>query len=214
MHEVITGARQDRSRVRTSSVAGAIQSLNFVRKAQVEPLVAILDTPLIAGYLAGAAIPRPRREALPLLLALLVQWERWICSGAPEHEIHFIGSILLMAWAGHHADAQSTCPSSLLPDRHVLRGECWRTKVSRSGSHLVLLPWFFLDDLHGVGATCQCASLVALPDGGLWRPELWSSTCLTHGLRYASNGGCNPHALQHGNDVSPSPPGRRCKTLE
>ena len=95
LHEVMTGAQQDRSRVRTSSVAAAVQSLKFVsRKALVEPLITILDTPLIAGYLAGAAVPRPRREALTLPLAVLVQWERWICSGsAPEHEILFIGSI-------------------------------------------------------------------------------------------------------------------------
>ena len=61
----------------------------------------------------------PRREALPVLLAALVQWERWICSGsAPEHEVLFIGGILLMAWAGlRFADAQCTCPASLLPDR-------------------------------------------------------------------------------------------------
>ena len=39
-----------------------------------------------------------------------------------------------MAWAGlRFADTQRTCPSSLLPDPHVPRRECWRTKVSRSG---------------------------------------------------------------------------------
>ena len=54
---------EDRSRVRTSSVAAAIQSLQIVsRKSQVEQLLAILDTPLIEGYLASSAIPRPRRE--------------------------------------------------------------------------------------------------------------------------------------------------------
>ena len=96
LHEVTTGAWQDRSRVRTSSVAGAIQSVKFVsRKAQSQPLLAILDAPMIARYLAAAAIPQPRREALPLPFAVLVQWERWICSeSAPEHEIPFIGSIL------------------------------------------------------------------------------------------------------------------------
>ena len=142
LHEVMTGAQQDRSRVRTSSVAAAIQSLKFVsRKAQVDPLITILDTPLIAEYLAGAASPRLRREALPLPLAVLVQWERWICSGsAPEHENFFIGSILLMAWAGlHFADAQRTCSFSLLPDRH----ECWRTKVSRSGQPFGALAFGF-----------------------------------------------------------------------
>ena len=130
LHEVVSGARQDRSRVRTGRV---IQGLKFVgRKAQFGPLLAVPDTPSI---LAGAAAPRPRREALPVPLAALAQWERWICSGsAPEHEVLIIGRLLLMVWAGlRFADAQRTCPASLLPDRHVLRSECWRTKVSRSG---------------------------------------------------------------------------------
>ena len=59
--------------------------------------------------------------------------------------------ILFMAWAGlGFADAQRTCSPSLLPDRHVLRGECWRIKA-------IWCPcfWFFLDDLQaGVGAMC------------------------------------------------------------
>ena len=107
--------------------------LKFVgRKAQFGPLLAVPDTPSI---LAGAAAPRPRRGALPVHLAALAQWERWICSGsAPEHEVLIIGRLLLMAWAGFRfADAQRTCPASLLPDRHVLRSECWLTKVSGSG---------------------------------------------------------------------------------
>ena len=139
-HGPLPARSHDRSPARpltfvNTLVAAAIQSLKFVsRKAQVQRLIAILDTPVIAGYLAGGAITRPRREALPLPLAVLVQWERWICSGsAPEREILFIGSILLMAWAGlRFADAQRTCPISLIPDRHVLRRECWRTKISRS----------------------------------------------------------------------------------
>ena len=56
----------------------------------------------------------------------------------------FIGSILLMAWAGlRFADAQRTSPSSLLPDRHVQRRECWRTKVSRSGQPFGALAFGF-----------------------------------------------------------------------
>ena len=125
LHEVVSGAWQDRSRVRTGSVAGVIQSWTFVgREAQSGSLLAVLDTPLTAGYLGGVTAPRPRREALPVPSAALVQWERWICSGsAPEHEVLFIGGILLLPWAGlRFADAQRTYPASL-PDRHVLRGE-------------------------------------------------------------------------------------------
>ena len=50
LHEVMTGAQQDGSRVRTSSVAAAIQSLKFVsREAQIEPLLEILERPLGPG---------------------------------------------------------------------------------------------------------------------------------------------------------------------
>ena len=162
-----TGARQDRSRVRTSSVAGAIQSLKFVRKAQVEPLLAILDTPLIAGYLAGAAIPRPRREALPLPLAVLVQWERWICSGsAPEHEILLIGSTLLMGMgrlprrrAAHMSlvASRQTCPS-----RRVLANQS--LQIWQPFGALAFV--FFWSTSKGLGPrVLQCASQLALPDG-------------------------------------------------
>ena len=135
-HEVMTGAQQDRSRVRASSVAAAIQSLKFVSgKAQVEPL----------KYASDRRIPRRCCNPAPLPWAVLVQCERWICGGStPEHEILFIGSILLVAWAGlRFADAQRSCSSSLLPDRHVLRGECGRTKVSRSGQPFGALTFGF-----------------------------------------------------------------------
>ena len=56
VHEVVSGARQDRSRAKTSSASGVIQSLKFVgRKAQVDSLMTLLVT----GYLMGAAVPRP-----------------------------------------------------------------------------------------------------------------------------------------------------------
>ena len=44
------GARQDRSRVKTSSVSGVIQSLKFVRrKAQVDSLITVLNSSLVTG---------------------------------------------------------------------------------------------------------------------------------------------------------------------
>ena len=50
LHEVVSGARQDRSRVKTSSVSGVIQSLKFVRrKAQVDSLITVLNSPWSPG---------------------------------------------------------------------------------------------------------------------------------------------------------------------
>ena len=165
----------------------------------------------IAGYLAGAPIPRPRREALPLPLAVLAQWERWICSGsAPEHEILFIGSILLTVWAGlRFADAQPTCPSSLLPDRHVLRGECWRTKENWPAMWCPCLWFFWTTSMLGLEPfVLQCASQLALLDGGSGGQNLVIDYLVPTRdlLRKASSGGCNPNALQLSNDVSLASP--------
>ena len=112
-------------------------------------------------------------------LATLVQWERWICSGsAPEHEVLFIGGILLMAWAGlRFADAQRTCPASLLPDRRVLRSECWRTKVSRSG---IRRPWC---------TSAHCA--VGTPEKGGSGPGHRLPRLPRSPQREAPGGGCN-----------------------
>ena len=151
----MTGAWQDRSRVRTISVAAAIWSLKFVsRKAQVELLLAILDTPLIARYLAGAALPRPRREALPLPS----QWERWICSGsAPEPEILFIGSI--RSWRGQASASQTRSaqvPLHCIQTDMLYGKSAGEPKSPDLASDLVLLPLVFLDDLQaGVGTTCS-----------------------------------------------------------
>ena len=177
LHEEMTGAWQDRSRVRTISVAAAIWSLKFVsRKAKVEPLLAILDTPLIARYIAGAALPRPRREALPLPFEVLVQWERWICSGsAPEPEILFIGSI--RSWRGQASASQTRSaqvPLHCIQTDMLYGKSAGEPKSPDLASHLVLLPLVFLDDLQaGVGATrvLQCASQLALPDGVAWGPN-------------------------------------------
>ena len=215
VNEVASEARQDRSRAETSSVSGVIQSLNFVgRKAQVDSLMTVLNSPLVTGYLMGAAVPRPRREALPLPLAALVQWERWICSGsAPDHEILLLGCILLMAWAGlRFADAQRTClSSSLLPDRYVLRRACWRTKVSRSGQPFVALAFGFSGR-----PPCWVWGHVYFDAIRSWHSRMVSTGgqnlvtyyLLPHLVYHdkRSNSSSNPHELQHSNDVSPASP--------
>ena len=168
----MTGAQQDRSRVRATLVAAAIQSLKFVsREAQVEPLLAILDTLLIARYISGAAITGPGREALPMPLAVLVEWERWICSGsAPEHEV-----VAFCLWHGQASASQTR-------SAHVPL-HCFYTDMSYGESagepkspdlarHLVLLPLVFLDDFKaGVGATCTSRRFA------IGTPRWWTSGC-------------------------------------
>ena len=173
----MTGAQQDRSRVRAISVAAPIWSLKFVsRKAQVEPLLAILDTPLIARYLAGAApaIPGAGREALPLPFEVLVQWERWICSGsAPEPEILFIGGI--RSWRGQ---ASALLTRSALALFIASRQTCPTERVLANQS-LQIWPAIW----------CSC----------LW--FLWAPSKLGLGTRAFQ---CPSRLAQHSNDVSPA----------
>ena len=200
LHAVVTGARQDRSRVRTSTLSGAIQSVTFVsRKAQVEPLLAILDTPLIGRYLAGDAAPRPRREALPLPLAALVQWERWICSeSAPEHEILFNWQ---PAALGMGRPPLRRC---VVASRQTCQeGECWRTKVCRSGQPFGALANGSSGRRPSWGWGHVYVNSLRLPDGGLRRPEPGRRlSCPTNGLlRQASGDGRHTLALQHSTNV-------------
>ena len=155
LHEVVTGARQDRSRARTSTISGAIQSVTFVsRKAQVEPLLAILDTPLVARHLAGAAASWPRREAFP-------------CSALPgEVDLQRIGArtrnpfqlVAFCSWCEQASASQTRSarvPRPLLPDRHVLKENAGEPRCPDLVSHLVPLPMVLLDDVQaGVGAMC------------------------------------------------------------
>ena len=66
--------------------------------------------------------------------------------------------------------------------------------------------WFFLTtSMLGLGpCVLRCASQLALPSGGGQKPG-HRLPCPTHTqslLRKWPSGGCNPHALQHSNDVS------------
>ena len=177
VNEVVSGARQDRSREETSSVSGVIQSLKFVgRKAQVDSLMTVLNPPLVTGYLMGAAVPRPRREALPLPLAALVQLERWICSGsAPDHQIsstwlhpaHGLGRPPLRRRTAHMslvvASRQIRPTESVLADQSLqIRPAVWSTCI-----------WFFrTSSMLGLGqCVLRCDSQLALPYGEHRRTE-------------------------------------------
>ena len=166
------GARQDRSRVKTSSVSGVIQKLE-VCQTQGASRLAHNRPKFPPGHQVphGCGTPSTAMRSIATALRTApVQWKRWICSrSAPEHEIHLLGCILLMVWAGlRFADAQRTCPSSLLRDRHVLREEHWRTKVSGSGQSFGALAFVFFrtSSMLGLGpCVFRCASQLALPYG-------------------------------------------------
>ena len=214
LHEVMTGAWQDRScshlEFKSSSAV----------KHRLSHCLQSLDTPLIAGFLAGAAIPRHRREALPLPLAVLVQWKRWICSGSAQNTKSFS----LAAFCSWHGQASASQTRSAHVPLHCFqthtshRESAGEPKSPDLASHLVLLPLVFLDDFQaGVGATCTSMRFaIGTPRWWTWGPESGQRQSYpTHGPpQQVCSGGRKPNAFQQSNDVSPASPQRqhRCTT--
>ena len=76
-------------------------------------------------------IPYDRKEALPLPLFTLIQWERRILSSASSlQEVVILGGLLLLAWSGlRFSDLQRSYLDSWRLDSTSLRGLCWRSKT-------------------------------------------------------------------------------------
>ena len=76
-------------------------------------------------------IPYDRKEALPLPLFTIVQWERRVLSSASSiQEVVIIGGLLLLAWSGlRFSDLQRSYLDSWRIDDISLRGLCWRSKT-------------------------------------------------------------------------------------
>ena len=76
-------------------------------------------------------IPYDRKEALPLPLFTIVQWERRVLSSASSiQEVVIIGGLLLLAWSGlRFSDLQRSYLDSWRIDEVSLRGLCWRSKT-------------------------------------------------------------------------------------
>ena len=101
----------------------------------------------------------------------------------PEHGIVLIGNIRLMVWAGlRFADAQRTCPSSLLPDRHI---RPTGRVLSNAKFPDLASPLLFLR----VGDMCTSTRFAQ-------NLVIYVQPCPD----------CNQHALQHGHGVSPASP--------
>lgn len=87
-----------------------------------------------------------RREALPLPLLVLVQWERRILQSASEvHEVLILGTFLVMLFSGmRFGDIQRVIMPRLQFDSRTLRGVSWKTKTCNSGVPFGILCSGFL----------------------------------------------------------------------
>ena len=98
------------------------------------PILQVVHSAMINSFLIQK-IPRDRREAPPLPLWILVQWERRILmSACSTSEIVLLGSFLLMAWTRlRFSDAQRIEMARMVLTDSDLRGIVWRSKTTTVG---------------------------------------------------------------------------------
>ena len=113
------------------------------RHAEVPALQPLMQAGLIRAFLTQPTTDR--KEALPLPMAVVVAWERYICSPhCPQDLRLFLGGLLLALHGGlRFGDLQRIRLNSLSLTSNSLRGVCWQTKTTKRGQP-------FAVTLHGI----------------------------------------------------------------
>ena len=130
------------------SRASTIKALKWLFRAADIPALSAVQSALIHSFLTSR-IPKDRREAPPLPLWVLAQWERRVLmSSCPTHEVIILGAFLIMAWASlRFSDAQRMDIDKVVLADTNLRGVVWRSKTSAVGVPFGILSAGFLS--HG-----------------------------------------------------------------
>ena len=125
------------------------------RIAEVPALQPIMQASLIRAFLTQPTTDR--KEALPLPMAVVVAWEKYICSPhCPQDLRLFLGGLLLALHGGlRFGDLQRIRLNSLSLTSTSLRGVCWQTKTTKRGQP-------FAVTLHGISGRAL-ESLWVLP---------------------------------------------------
>ena len=111
-----------------------IKALRWFRKIAGVRCLDLAFSPLVDSFLK-LRLTKDKREAPPLPLWILFQWERRILqSQCTIFETIMLGSFLFIVWSGlRFADAQRLNLQSLVLNDEELRGMVWRSKTQSSG---------------------------------------------------------------------------------
>ena len=111
-----------------------IKALRWWHKVAGVTHFQICFSPLVDSFLK-TKLSKDRREAPPLPLWLVFQWERRVLqSAATTYETLMLGSFLFIIYAGlRFADAQRLNVDSLVFNYQELRGLVWRSKTMSAG---------------------------------------------------------------------------------
>ena len=167
------------------SRASTIKAIRWLRRQALVDCLQCAYSPLVDSFLKVKK-PRDKKEAAPLPLWVLIQWERRILQAAcTQIETLVLGSFLFMAFSGlRYADLQRIDLTSLVWSRTEVRGLCWRSKTQTHGHPFGLVSsgflskgdhtwlWKFLTVLDGILSYFQPSSPdFLLPDCSFHAPD-------------------------------------------
>ena len=120
----------------TDSMSGnfTLKALRWFKKIAGVPSLDIVYSPLADSFLK-VRLTSDKKEAPPLPLWILFQWERRILySQSSTFEVIMLGSFLVIAWSSlRFSDAQRLNVASLVLTDSELRGMVWRSKTRANG---------------------------------------------------------------------------------
>ena len=116
------------------SCSSTIKALRWLHRVAEVPCLSRAYNSMVSSFMVSK-IPRDKKEAPPLPLYVVIQWERRILqSQSSVFEVLILGSFLFQLWSGlRFADMQRLTLASLVYDTMELRGLAWRSKTSVSG---------------------------------------------------------------------------------
>ena len=91
----------------------------------------MLKSSVVLAWVQAGRVHVPAKEAVPLPLYLVANWERAIIGCA---DTLLLPAFLIMIWSAlRFSDARRVSVQGMCVKDGVLRGHCWRTKTSKSG---------------------------------------------------------------------------------
>ena len=117
----------------------------LVKTALMDDVATLLNNALIAR---GSTQPRDRKEAVPVPLWVLINWELHVIHpDTPDWTRLLLGGFLLACWGSlRYADLQRIQVTSLNLAIGALRGTCRMTKTTRSGQPFAVVTSGFVGD--------------------------------------------------------------------
>ena len=129
-------SKEGRQAPRKAGVKPMLSALQYMaRTSDCKQLLEILQSSSVKALAEPSSTGADKKEATPLSLASLAGMERWLLQAdCPQHIVLIIGFCLCCTHSSlRFGDGQRCTPSSISLESGVLRGSCWRTKVSNSG---------------------------------------------------------------------------------